>query len=176
MTSMIPASTPQLYTTLNPRSVCCKPEREIPNTLRKIINANANFSIFNCILEKSGIDIFDDCYNYTMFIPTNEYLCNIDYNNIDRSLARNIIFSSVLNEKIPSELLKSATISYYQTLNPVQNLIISCENNSLYINSNSYECVKVVYEDIMATNGIIHIINDLMMPYTVWLVNINIID
>lgn len=166
MTSIVPASTPQLYSHLNPcvyKKKCTVEKDSIENT----IHTNENFSIFSCILKKSGVNIFNDCYNYTVFVPSNEYLQHFDYNSIDRSTARQIVLSSTLKEIIPSEILMSSPISYHKTLNSVQNLIISTDDYNLFINANSSKCIKVIKGDLEVCNGIIHVTNNIIIPYII---------
>jgi len=166
MTSTVPFSTPQVYNHLS-CPVICPEKKQKANNLQHIIDNTNEFSIFACILKRSGIDLFDDDYNYTLFVPTNKCLDGLDLKCIDRSTARRIVLSSTLQEKIPSEIFLSTPFAYYSTLNPVQSLLISSDCDQIYINANSPCCIKVVQGDIISCNGIIHVTNGLITPYVI---------
>ena len=169
MTSLIPMSTPQIYSHLSNTKVYKKKVHVCENNLEQEIHTNDDFSIFSCILKKSGLEIFKKNYNFTLFVPSNSSLEGlIDYNNIDRSTAIQIVLSSTLKDKIPSELLESTSFSYYKTLNKIQKLIISSDKDlNLYINSNSPKCIKVIKKNLEFCDGIIHVIDGLIVPYII---------
>jgi len=166
MTSIVPSSTPQVYTQLS-CPVICPVKRHSTNNLQYVIDNTAEFSIFSCILQKSGIDLFDDEYNYTIFIPSNRFLSHLDLKCIDKSVARQIVLSSTLEEKIPSELFLSTKFSYYSTLNPIQNLLVSTNCDKIFLNANSPCCIQVIQGDIISCNGIIHVTDGLITPYVI---------
>jgi uncharacterized surface protein with fasciclin (FAS1) repeats len=79
---------------------------------------------------------------------------------MDVSFARHIIKTSMLNKKIPSELLEDSPFSFFNTNDPFNKLLISNINGETFINNN----IKIIQKDIIATNGIIHIIDNLILP------------
>lgn len=169
MTSVYPYSTPQVDIS-SPIDCCpcCPPIKKILiiGGLLDVINKTPEFSIYKCLLEKSGLNLFDEYYNYTLFIPSNSFLVDYDIDSIDKNIARQLILTSALKESISSDLLKQSKISYYTTLNPVENLLISIEGDLININANSNKSINVI-SDIVTVNGIIHVVNDLIMPYAI---------
>lgn len=170
MTSVYGYSTPLMNTHMENDTVCCEKKKEsCCNTIWDYLNNSECYTIFKCIVLKADMcELLDNpCYNYTLFAPKDSCLCNINLNNIDKSTAIQIVKSSLLEEKIPSEILLMNNISYYSTLNPVQKLIISNNNGLLFINANSPDCIHINEVDIMVDNGIIHSTNELIIPYLV---------
>ena len=79
---------------------------------------------------------------------------------MDRGTARGIIQSSTLNKKIPSELLTDSMACYFYSLYPPNRLYMNTIRGELYVNND----IRVIGKDILATNGIIHVIDKLIDP------------
>jgi uncharacterized surface protein with fasciclin (FAS1) repeats len=131
------------------------------NSLMGIINENPEFSKFKYIVEKAMMtDILESMQtNLTLFIPSDSKI-KYFFDNMDVSFARHIIKTSMLNKKIPSELLEDSPFSFFNTNDPFNKLLISNINGETFINNN----IKIIQKDIIATNGIIHIIDNLILP------------
>lgn len=166
MTSIVPSSTPQVYTALS-SPVNCLVEKQDKKNLQYTIDNTPEFSTFSRILKKSGIELFNDEYKYTIFVTPNKYINDLDLSYVDKLTARTIVFSSTLHNKIPSELLLSSKFGYYSTLNPTHNLLINISNNKILLNSDSQFYTEVIKRDIICTNGIIHVVNGLPGCYTI---------
>jgi len=169
MTSTYPYSTPLMYTHMEDKVSCNKETESDCNTMWNYLNNSTCYDIFKCIILKANMsELFKNpCYSYTLFAPKDSCLSNINLNDIDKSIAIQIVKASLLDDKIPSEILLMNNISYYSTLNPVQKLLISNNNGLLFINANSPDCIHIKEVDIMTENGIIHTTNNLIIPYIV---------
>jgi uncharacterized surface protein with fasciclin (FAS1) repeats len=136
------------------------------NSITDFLNSTENFCKFRYILELSGlINIFDDKQaNFTLFITPDNFFTNIDnriLHNMDQATARCIIKTNSLNQKITTDLFKTTRAGYYYTQNdPDRKLITVISNNDILINNDA----KIIRGDILATNGIIHIIDKLLYP------------
>jgi uncharacterized surface protein with fasciclin (FAS1) repeats len=135
------------------------------NSLMSIINETPDFSKFKYIVEKAMMsDILGSMQtNLTLFIPSDSKITNLGkyfFDDMDVNLARSIIKISILNKQIPSELLEDSPFSFFNTNNPFNKLLISNINGETFINNN----IKIIYKDIIATNGIIHVIDNLILP------------
>jgi uncharacterized surface protein with fasciclin (FAS1) repeats len=138
---------------------------ETPGSLAYLVANHPDFSIYRYILSLSKLDgIYNDLQaNFTLFIPSDDALKNIPksvFINMDYATARHIIKSSTLNRKITSDILEDSKASYYLTNDPPNRLLLTNFDNRTYINGD----VNIIHKDMMATNGIIHVIDALIKP------------
>ncbi len=98
--------------------------------------------------------------NFTVFVCS-DFISNLQTEWIDAldiGDARRIIMGSTIKNRIPSEILTDSPSSYFMTCNPQYRILITNENNVTQINRGC----TVVMKDIMASNGIIHIVDKLI--------------
>jgi hypothetical protein len=131
----------------------------------EFINNTPEFSKFKYIVEKAMMsDILGSMQtNATLFIPFDNEISNLEdffFRDMDVSLARHIIKTSMLNKKITSELLEDSQCSIFNTNDPFNKILISNINGEIYINNT----IKIIHKDIIAKNGIIHVVDDLVWP------------
>jgi transforming growth factor-beta-induced protein len=141
--------------------VICEKTIRNRGSITDIIESNEDFSIFNKILQKSRMQ---DYYNsletdITLFVTSDRALHYMpDYvDKLNTTLARNIMTASTLNKRIPSEILLE---SYYKTQNGTARLLVHNWRGNIILNNH----INVVKKNIMATNGIIHVIDDIVLP------------
>jgi uncharacterized surface protein with fasciclin (FAS1) repeats len=145
---------------------CKTQENEpLPNSLWSVIQSNPDFSKFKYMVELAKFEsIFNDLQaNFTLFIPSDQALIGINENifiNMDDSTARHIIKTSTLERKIPSEILEASPASYFITRSAPNKLFITNISNITYINN----CINIIYKDWECSNGIIHVIDKLILP------------
>ena len=135
------------------------------NSMMSIIDKHPDFTKFKYMIQLSDFqEIFDDSQtNFTVFIPSDDTLQKIGKNvftNMDRTTARSIINASILNHRIPSEILADSPASYFATRHKYDRLFITNINGRTYLNN----CVNVIHKDWIASNGIIHVIDGLIVP------------
>ena len=132
------------------------------NSLMGFINNTPEFSKFKYIIQKAMMsDILGSIQtNATLFIPSDNEIPNFFIDDMDVSLARHIVKSSMLNKKIPSELLEDSPLLIFNTNNPYNKLLITNINGETYIDNN----IKIIQKDIITSNGIIHVIDNLIWP------------
>jgi len=136
-----------------------------PNTLLNIIETHNDFKIFNYILKLADMqDIFNSIQaDFTVFVPSDMHLSHINENvfiNMDMGTARSIVKTSMLENRIPSEILNDCPSSYYKTVDPINRLFVTNLSGQTYINN----YVRIIKKDVLATNGIIHITNGIVHP------------
>lgn len=167
MTSIIPSSTPQLYS--QPKKGFCKHVDVDKKSLAYIIHSTERFSKFSHLLKKSDIDIFSGHHNYTIFVPSNEAFERFNHEYVDKLTSRLIILSSTLHDKISSELLGYTPISVYNTLNPIQKLTVNVDdsNDIIQVKTKPTNPVNVIETDLIATNGVIHVVDSIIIPYLI---------
>jgi hypothetical protein len=96
-------------------------------------------------------------------VPSDNNLRNIPesvFVNMDLLTAKSIIKTSTLNNRITGDILSDSPCSYFMSNNPSNRLFITNVNGQTSI----YNDINVIKTDIIATNGIIHIIDGLIWP------------
>jgi uncharacterized surface protein with fasciclin (FAS1) repeats len=131
-------------------------------TLLDVIEQHHYFSDFKQIIKKANMEYILDYggNNFTLFVPINSDEFSRLHNNIDIGLARQIVKNVMINRKIPSELLKDSSSCDFVTNDPLNKLYVQIIDNELYINNHS----KIIRTDIIATNGIIHVVDKIIWP------------
>jgi transforming growth factor-beta-induced protein len=136
-------------------------EKDDNNSLMGVINNNPNFSKFKYIVERARMNttLSDPQSDFTLFIPLDNFISRLEIEGMDISMARNIVKSAMLDRKITSELLEDSNSSYF-TKSKSNNLFINNMNGITYIN----EDIRIIQKDIIADNGIIHVIDNIILP------------
>ena len=88
------------------------------------------------------------------------YISDNYIKQLDIGLAREIVKASILDRKINSDLLNSTPVTYYYTKNPLMRMYYTYLYGKSVINN----CSTVLKYDINLSNGLIHIINGLIVP------------
>lgn len=136
-----------------------------PNTLLSLIRQNPDFSIFNRILTLSKLDrvLNSSQFNGTIFVPSDAYLeTKITRDiiiNMDIATARNIINYSILKSRVDERILTSSPISYFNSLH--SRLLVENINGETLLDKNT----KIVKYNVSLSNGIIHVTDNLLIPY-----------
>ena len=134
-------------------------------TLLDIINSTPDFGKFRYLLKLAQEeDILNSSQaNFTIFVPSDRMLQKMGDNifvNMDSTTAWYIVKSSMIKNKIPSEIIEDSPASYYYTVNEINRLFITNIGGTTYINDK----IKIIHKDILCTNGIIHVIDGLIIP------------
>lgn len=168
MTTLIPSQQPLKYTHMylfqDLRDTDCKHKKcTTPGSIMHYLYTGENFSKFLSLVDKAQMFGFlnSSQANVTLFVPENKYLekyKNIE--NMDVGTARQILASCTLVRRIDRDLVTSSPFSYFWTKNPKAHMYVLNINNETYIN----EQAKVVKFNINCTNGIIHIVDNLIKP------------
>lgn len=140
--------------------------RGCPNTVFEYLKKNdKKFSGFLHIIKTARMeDIFAQPQFWrTVFVPSNEYLDMDAIKNIDQGSAKSIINFSTLQRSIDKELLTASPASYFITeYKPLPQLLVTNISEVTQING----CATIVDFDIKLGNGIIHVIDRPLVPYT----------
>jgi len=140
-------------------------EIDYENSLSYIISNHPNLKKFRYILRKSGLNgkYNDAKANLTLFVPEDAAFGDLNDSflvNLDLLTCRNIVKTLTLNNKLTSDILSDNPCSYFITQNSPNKLFISNVNGETYLNRD----IRIIEKDIMARNGIIHIIDGLLIP------------
>jgi len=137
----------------------------IANSLYDYISKHPQMKRFRTIIDRANMigrlsGIQADC---TLLIPTDNYLQHIDpdfFNKMDDGLARQILNASTIDRKINRDVITSSPVSYFYTRNPEMRAYVTNISGRTMINN----CVSIVKYDIPTINGIIHIVDGLIVP------------
>ena len=82
---------------------------------------------------------------------------------MDILTARRIVKTSMLYERIPAKILEDSPAAYYYTTDTTNRLFITNLTGVTYINNN----IKIIQKDVLSSNGIIHVIDNLIIPHII---------
>ena len=155
-------------------SVSCKKDSTTSgfksNTLVDVAMSNPDFSILVKALKKTGLDmaLSNTATSFTVFAPTNAAFAALlaelkvaSLNDIPTATLTNVLLYHVKSGKATASQIATG---YYSTLSagPVDgsNLSMYVDIASTTINGRS----KITKTDIMADNGVIHVIDKVLLP------------
>lgn len=129
-----------------------------------VASESGNFSTLLTALEAAGLDeTLKGEGPFTVFAPTDDAFANLPEGTLDALLAdpegqlSQVLLYHVLTGEVPAETL--ITLPSAVTDNG-EEITIVLNNGQLLLN----DSVEVVLTDIPASNGIIHVINDVLIP------------
>lgn len=130
------------------------------NTVDTLVS-NGNFKTLVAAVGAAGLAETVATANATVFAPTDQAFAKLPAGTVEALLAdiptvSKILTYHVVGGTVPASTAK--TLSSAPTLNG-QSVAISSRNGSLFINDS-----KVVLYDIKTTNGIIHVIDTVLIP------------
>lgn len=140
-------------------------------TIAEYATLDKNFSTLVEALQKADlVEVFMNKGNYTVFAPTNEAFSNLfrqlgvrGVEDLSADQLTPILLYHVMGQKVPSTTLSEG---YFHTLNQSRNHPVDIKvslKNGVIINKD----VKVTTADINLSNGIIHVIDKVMLPPTI---------
>ena len=148
------------------------PEEKMTNTIADIASANPEFSILVEALTKTNLvsAVADENAELTVFAPTNDAFVALlsdlnlsSLNDVPDETLKSILLYHVIGSKAVSGDLASG---YYPTLSTFNNNFMSMYikvDNGVSINKNT----MVSKPDVMADNGVIHVVDKVILPPSV---------
>ncbi|XP_066506725.1 periostin isoform X2 [Hoplias malabaricus] len=136
----------------------------VGNTIKEVINSHdelaslsAAFNVESSLLEKLGKP-----GHYTLFAPTNSAFDKLDREVIERLLNDKTVVQAFLKYHLLSSMQCSEAImagTVFETMEG-STIEIGCDGDSLTVNG-----IKMVLKkDIVTSNGVIHLISEVLMP------------
>jgi transforming growth factor-beta-induced protein len=142
-------------------------------SIAEIASEDANFSILvEALLKADLVSTLNGSGTFTVFAPTNDAFNNLfaslgvsGVDDLDAESLKTILLYHVLGETKTSSML---TDGYYYSLSPAQGRTLSMyigvgSNNGVSVNG----AANVTAADIEASNGVIHVIDAVLLPPTV---------
>ena len=134
----------------------------VTKSITDIVVENPNFSLLKAAVIRAGLASALSTGNLTVFAPTNAAFQAAGFadanaiNNADATTLRNILLYHVLSNRFPAQNL-SHVLAGYTTLHSEQVQIV--KKQSISVNG-----VIVEQANVQATNGVIHVINRVLLP------------
>jgi uncharacterized surface protein with fasciclin (FAS1) repeats len=131
-------------------------------TIPETAAAAGNFKTLVSLLQATGLDaVLAKGGPYTVFAPTDEAFAKVPKATLDALAANKALLASVLlyhvvGGSVPAS--EAVKLTSAQTLNG-SSMGISVVGGSVYINN-----AKVTTPDVMASNGVIHVIDTVLIP------------
>lgn len=154
-------------------SSCSKDEEEPidPNagTIPAVATANPQFSTLVAALAKADlVTTLQGTGPFTVFAPNNEAFQKAGITSLDGLSAEQL--TPILTTHVVSGSVRAADVTSgaVGTVNTNQDIYLSRNADGVFINGN----IRVIATDVMATNGIIHVIDDVIVPPTESLVQL----
>ncbi|KAF7701174.1 periostin [Silurus meridionalis] len=136
----------------------------VGNSIREVIQSNEELRLFNKAVnaESSLLEKLRKPGHYTLFAPTNKAFEQLDSAVLERILGDTTVLQAFLNYHLLSSVQCSEAImtgTAYETLEGSV-VEIGCDGDSLTING-----IKMVLKkDIITSNGVIHLIDQVLIP------------
>ena len=142
------------------------PKETSEMTIVEIASSNDQFSILvQAVVKADLVDALSADGPYTVFAPTNEafeaLFANLGVNGIDdltKDQLKPILLYHVVNGAVWSKDIKSGMVS---TLNETASVEVKKSNSKVMVNNSN-----VVSADIEGSNGVIHVIDQVLVPET----------
>ena len=142
--------------------VGCKKDDPVTNTVTDIVLANSDFTILRAAVTKAGLADALRAGTLTVFAPNDAAFkdSGLDLatvNTLDVATLKAVLQYHVLGTKIVSTAIPTANNTEVTTL-----------NGTAYVSKNaagvSVNGARVISADVAADNGVIHVINRVIMP------------
>ncbi|XP_008295902.1 periostin isoform X2 [Stegastes partitus] len=135
----------------------------VGNTIKEVLDVNDELSSFSAAaLASDMMDKLDQPGQYTLFAPTNEAFDKLSPGYLERIMADKTVIAALVNYHLLNSVQCAEAImagSVYET-EEGSTIEIGCDGDSLTVNG-----IKMVLKkDIVASNGVIHLIDQVLVP------------
>jgi hypothetical protein len=138
------------------------------NCLMNIIDMHSDFTIFKKIVKKAKLDGLLCQDTFTLFVPSDYYLTQkykLDFfEELDVGMARRIVHFSMMARKMDKTSIQCRNSGRFPTLDRSNSMYIKTETVNDSCESTIENFTKVIHWNQPAVNGIIHVIDDFLMP------------
>ncbi|GIW27398.1 MAG: hypothetical protein KatS3mg070_0761 [Meiothermus sp.] len=132
-------------------------------TIAQIVATNPNFSTLLAAVQAAGlVETLSGPGPFTVFAPTNEAFAKIPKADLDKLLADKAALTKVLTYHVVAGRVPSSQVVTLKEAKTVQgqSVTIEVKDGKVILNGNS----TVTVVDIQASNGIIHVIDTVLLP------------
>jgi uncharacterized surface protein with fasciclin (FAS1) repeats len=144
--------------------VSAAPSTSSKQDLTQVAASSPQFSTLVSLLKKAGLVGALKQGNYTVFAPTNAAFAKLPKATLntvakDRALLKTVLTYHVVKGKVPAAKVVTLNGKSVKTL-AGQNVKVSVRGGKVFLNGTS----RVTKTDVMASNGIIHVIDRVLVP------------
>lgn len=133
-------------------------------TIAQVAASNKNFSTLVAALKAAGlVDVLNKPGSYTVFAPTNDAFSKLPKGTLaallkpeNKDKLKNILLYHVVKGKVMAADVKPGDVATMEG----GDIKITTDNGKVMINGNT----QVTKTDIVASNGVIHVINNVLLP------------
>jgi len=132
-------------------------------TVAEVLSQDVHFRSFYAALESSGLaDALSEEGQFTVFAPTEEAFNKLDAKTRNKIMSGNGCAQDILkNHLLPNVVCSGIIESKAKTNNLLGKYIVLNRNDDGEV---MVEGKKIIIRDIMGTNGVIHVIEDVIVP------------
>lgn len=140
------------------------PNPEQPKSITDIVSQNPDFSILKAAVVKAGLaETLDGEGTFTVFAPDNDAfmaagLSSSDIESLSSGALKGILLYHTLGTKVKAADVPAGPNAPVKTLNG-DSIYLTKNNQGVFVNG-----IKVKQADVKASNGVIHVISNVLMP------------
>ena len=150
-------------TTISPQ-----PSAAATQNIVQIASSNVDFSTLVTAVKAAGlVDTLSGAGPFTVFAPTNEAFALLPAGTLDmllkpenKATLASILTYHVIAGSVYAKDVKAGTVT---TVNGAK-FTVSIDNGSVFLTDDKGNKAKIVTTDIAASNGVIHVINAVLLP------------
>ena len=137
--------------------------------IAEIAAENKDLTILNAALKASGLDkvLMSSEDEFTVFAPTDasfaELLEELDVTSEELLADKELLTMVLTYHVIPNMTVKAADIPYGDSIETVNGQAFSISDANVIMDA-SGDTSKIIKTDVLATNGVIHLIDDVLLP------------
>lgn len=137
--------------------------------IAEIAAENKDLTILNAALKASGLDkvLMSAEDEFTVFAPTDaaftELLEELDVTSEELLADKELLTMVLTYHVIPNMTVKAADIPYGDSIETVNGQAFSISDANVIMDA-SGDTSKIIKTDVLATNGVIHLIDDVLLP------------
>lgn len=141
-----------------------EPEPPMSTTITDIVANNPDFSMLKKAVVRTGLDeVLAGDGEFTVFAPNNDAfaaagLTNDDLENLPVEALKNILLYHTLTTAVKAADVPAGPNAEVEAANGNM-LYVTNNSNGVFVNG-----IKVIQADIEASNGVIHVIGNVLMP------------
>lgn len=146
-----------------PAELMGEPMAEAPQTIVEIAAGNPDFSTLVAAVQAAGlVDTLNGEGPFTVFAPTNEAFAALPAGTVESLLNDIPALTSILTYHVVAGKVLAADVVGLDSATTVQgaDFSISVKDGKVYLN----DTVQVIVTDIQASNGVIHVIDAVLLP------------
>jgi uncharacterized surface protein with fasciclin (FAS1) repeats len=132
-------------------------------TIAEIAAGNPNFSTLVTALDAAGlVDTLNNPGSFTVFAPTNAAFAALPAGTLDAVLADKDLLTTILLYHVLGGKALASDVVGQTSLNMLDggSVTVEVRDGKVFLN----DTVQIVTTDIVATNGVIHVINGVLLP------------